>query len=62
MPSSEGFVQGYNAQAAVDVESHWVVENHLSQKLAQKIPEASLQEDEQLLMWYDHALTREDNL
>ncbi|MCG7977137.1 MAG: DNA methylase [gamma proteobacterium symbiont of Clathrolucina costata] len=27
-------------------------------KLAQKIPEASLQEDEQLLMWYDHALTR----
>ena len=31
MPSSEGFVQGYNAQAAVDVESHWVVENHLSQ-------------------------------
>lgn len=32
-------------------------------KLAQKIPGASLQEDEQLLMWYDHALTRvEDNL
>lgn len=32
-------------------------------KLAQKIPEASLQEDEQLLMWYDHALTRvKDNL
>ena len=32
-------------------------------KLAQKIPEASLREDEQLLMWYDHALTRvEDNL
>ena len=31
MPSSEGFVQGYNAQAAVDVGSHWVVENHLSQ-------------------------------
>ncbi len=27
-------------------------------RLAQKIPEASLQEDEQLLMWYDHALTR----
>lgn len=27
-------------------------------QLAQKIPEASLQEDEQLLMWYDHALTR----
>ena len=27
-------------------------------KLAQKIPDASLQEDEQLLMWYDHALTR----
>lgn len=26
--------------------------------LAQKIPETSLQEDEQLLMWYDHALTR----
>ncbi len=27
-------------------------------KLAQKIPDTSLQEDEQLLMWYDHALTR----
>lgn len=27
-------------------------------KLAEKVPDVALQEDEQLLMWYDHALTR----
>lgn len=32
MPSSEGFVQAYNAQAAVDIDSHLVVENHISQQ------------------------------
>lgn len=32
MPSSEGFIQGYNGQAAVDVESHLIVENHLTQQ------------------------------
>lgn len=32
MPSSEGFVQGYNAQAAVDIDSHLIVENHLTQQ------------------------------
>jgi len=32
MPSSEGFVQGYNAQAAVDIGSHLIVENHLTQQ------------------------------
>jgi transposase len=32
MPSSEGFVQAYNAQAAVDIDSHLIVENHLTQK------------------------------
>jgi len=31
MPSSEGFVQAYKAQAAVDIESHLIVENHLTQ-------------------------------
>lgn len=31
MPSSQGFVQAYNAQAAVDIDTHLVVENHLSQ-------------------------------
>ena len=31
MPSSEGFVQAYNAQAAVDVETHLIVENHMRQ-------------------------------
>ena len=30
MPSTEGFVQGYNAQAAVDVDSHIVVTNHVT--------------------------------
>ncbi|MDN5874998.1 MAG: DNA methylase, partial [Sinobacteraceae bacterium] len=29
-------------------------------KVAQKIPEAALQEDEKLLLWYDQALTRTD--
>jgi len=32
MPSSEGFVQGYNAQAAVDIDSYLVVENHITQQ------------------------------
>ena len=32
MPSSEGFVQAYNAQAAVDTESHLIVENHITQQ------------------------------
>ncbi len=32
MPSSEGFVQGYNAQAAVDIESYLIVENHITQQ------------------------------
>ena len=31
MPSSEGFVQAYNAQAGVDVDSHLIVEHHLTQ-------------------------------
>ena len=31
MPSSEGFVQGWNAQAGVDIETHLIVANHLSQ-------------------------------
>lgn len=31
MPSSEGFVQAYNAQAAVDNDSHLIVANHVSQ-------------------------------
>ena len=30
MPSSEGFVQGYNAQAAVDVDSHLIVTHHVT--------------------------------
>ncbi len=37
MPSSEGFVQGYNAQAAVDIESHLIVENHLTQQPNDKL-------------------------
>jgi transposase len=32
MPSSEGFVQAYNAQAAVDVDTHLIVENHITQQ------------------------------
>ena len=37
MPSSEGFVQGYNAQAAVDIESHLIVENHITQQSNDKL-------------------------
>jgi transposase len=36
MPSSEGFVQGYNAQAGVDIDSHLIVENHLTQQTNDK--------------------------
>jgi transposase len=32
MPSAEGFVQDYNAQAAVAIDSHLIVANHLSQR------------------------------
>ena len=32
MPSTEGFVQAYNAQAAVDLDSYLIVENHLTQQ------------------------------
>ncbi len=32
MPSSEGFVQAYNAQAAVDTGTHLIVENHITQQ------------------------------
>jgi len=32
MPSSEGFVQAYNAQAAVDIDSHLIVQNHITQQ------------------------------
>ena len=32
MPSSEGFVQAYNAQAAVDIDSHLIVVNHITQQ------------------------------
>jgi transposase len=32
MPSAEGFVQAYNAQAAVAIDSHLIVANHLSQQ------------------------------
>jgi IS5 family transposase len=31
-PSSDGFVQAYNAQAAVDIDSHLIVENHITQQ------------------------------
>ena len=37
MPSSEGFVQAYNAQAGVDVDSHLIVENHLTQRANDKL-------------------------
>ncbi len=37
MLSSEGFVQAYNAQAAVDIESHLVVENHITQQSNDKL-------------------------
>ncbi|MEE9492106.1 MAG: IS1182 family transposase [Gammaproteobacteria bacterium] len=32
MPSTEGFVQGYNAQAAVDIDTHLIVGNHITQQ------------------------------
>ena len=32
MPSSKGFEQAYNAQAAVDIDSQIIIENHVSQK------------------------------
>jgi transposase len=32
MPSTQGFVQAYNAQAAVDTDSYLIVENHLTQQ------------------------------
>jgi len=32
MLSSEGYVQAYNAQAAVDIDSHLIVENHITQQ------------------------------
>ena len=32
MPSSEGFVQAYNAQASVDTSSHLIVGNHITQQ------------------------------
>ncbi|KRT55948.1 hypothetical protein [endosymbiont of Ridgeia piscesae] len=32
MLSSEGFVQAYNAQAAVDIDSYLIEENHISQQ------------------------------
>src|ERR1039457_166260 len=31
MPSTQGFVQGYNAQAAVDIESQLIVHAHVTQ-------------------------------
>jgi len=31
MPSADGFVQAYNAQAAVDTDTHLILENHLTQ-------------------------------
>jgi hypothetical protein len=36
MPSSKGFVQGYNAQAGVDIDSHLIVGNHLTQQANDK--------------------------
>ena len=30
MPSADGFVQAYNAQAAVDTDTHLIIENHLT--------------------------------
>ena len=37
MPSSEGLVQAYNAQAAVDIDTHLIVENHLAQQSNDKL-------------------------
>lgn len=36
MLSTEGFVQAYNAQAAVDLDSHLIVENHIAQQANDK--------------------------
>jgi len=36
MPSTEGFVQACNAQAAVDIDSHMIVENHITQQTNDK--------------------------
>ena len=36
MPSHEGFVQAYNAQAVVDIDSHLIVESHLTQQTNDK--------------------------
>jgi hypothetical protein len=36
MLSTEGFVQAYNAQAAVDLDSHLIVENHITQQANDK--------------------------
>ena len=36
MASSQGFVQGYNAQAAVDVDTHLIVGEHVSDKANDK--------------------------
>ena len=32
MPSNEGFKQSYNAQAGVDIDTHLIVEQHISQQ------------------------------
>jgi transposase len=37
MPSSEGFVQAYNAQAAVDIDTYLIVENHITQQSNDKL-------------------------
>jgi transposase len=37
MPSSEGFVQAYNAQAAVDIDTHLIVESHITQQSNDKL-------------------------
>ena len=37
MPSSEGFVQAYNAQASVDIDTHLIVENHITQQSNDKL-------------------------
>ena len=36
MPSNEGFKQSYNAQAGVDVDTHLIVEQHISQQANDK--------------------------
>jgi len=37
MPSSEGFKQSYNAQATVDIETHLITGNHISQNPNDKL-------------------------